>query len=437
MSKSEVDDAEDLEGATEAFIAAVVSNLPATPTRLDQLRTAQSEDETLQTVFKYCEQGWPIKNSLSGNLKPYWSVKDELTIHNGLLLRGNRIVIPSSLQEDILQKLHEGHQGIVKTQLRARTSVWWPGVTKQIQCFIQKCKTCCKSFPTQTEPLIPTELPNHPWQKLGSDLFEYKGAVYILVVDYFSRYVEILKLSTTTSASIIVALKTIFSRHGIPETLVTDNGPQYSSEEFRCFSVSYDFKHLTSSPYYPRGNGESERAVRTVKNFLKDCNDPHIALLTYRATPLSWCGISPAELLMGRKLRTSVPESEENFTPQWPDLQKFRTDDKQYKKNQKRNYDRRHRTHDLPEFPDDTPVFIRNGGSSNVVPGRIVTSTGPRSYTVETPTGLSRRNRSQLNYRPVDKVPQSVVPQGIAERSPVMTRTRTGTVMRPPDKLNL
>jgi len=122
-SKSDVDDAENLEGATEAFINAVVSHLPATPTRLDQLRTTQSVDETLQAVFKYCEQGWPIKNSLSTNLKPYWSVKDELTIYNGLLLRGNRIVVPSSLQQEILQKLHEGHQGIVKTQLRARNSV--------------------------------------------------------------------------------------------------------------------------------------------------------------------------------------------------------------------------------------------------------------------------------------------------------------------------
>jgi len=131
------------------------------------------------------------------------------------------------LQQEILQKLHEGHQGIVKTQLRARTSVWWPGVSKQIQRFIQNCNTCCKNFQAQIEPLIPTELPSRPWQKLGSDLFEYKGATYILVVDYFSRYVEILKLSSTTLTSIIVALKTVFSRHGIPETLVTDNGPQY------------------------------------------------------------------------------------------------------------------------------------------------------------------------------------------------------------------
>lgn len=256
---------------------------------------------------------------------------------------------------------------------------------------------------------MPTELPKRPWLKLGSDLFEYKGAMYLLIVDYFSRFVEILKLSTTTSISIIVALKTIFSRHGIPNTLVTDNGPQYSSAEFRFFSESYDFKHITSSPYYPRGNGESDRAVRTVKNFLKDSNDPHLALLTYRATPLPWCGLSPAELLMGRNIRTTVPEQAENFTLKWPDLQKFRKDDSQYKKKQKRHYDKRHRAHDLPEFSDDAPVFIRTGESSNTVPGRIATSAGPRTYNVETPTGLSRRNRSQLHYRPAYENPQSSV----------------------------
>ena len=94
------------------------------------------------------------------------------------------------LQQDILQKLHKGHQGIVKTQLRARKSVWWPGMSKQIKSFIQNCNTCCKSFSTQTELLIPAELPIWPWQKLGSDLFEYKGATYILVVNCFSCFVE-------------------------------------------------------------------------------------------------------------------------------------------------------------------------------------------------------------------------------------------------------
>ena len=94
-----------------------MSHLPATPTRLKQLCTSQSKDATLQ-VFKYCEQGWPTKNSFDADLKPYWSVSDKLSVHDQLLLHGSRIVVPSTLQEDILKKLHAGHQGIVKTQLR-------------------------------------------------------------------------------------------------------------------------------------------------------------------------------------------------------------------------------------------------------------------------------------------------------------------------------
>ena len=107
---------------------------------------------------------------------------------------------------------------------------------------------------------MPTKLPQRPWEKIASDLFEFKGKTYIIVVDYFSRYIEILKLSTTSSASIITALKTMFSRQGIPDVLVTDNGPQYASQEFREFSTSYNFNHQTSSPYHPQGNGEVERA---------------------------------------------------------------------------------------------------------------------------------------------------------------------------------
>ena len=98
-----------------------------------------------------------------------------------------------------------------------------------------------------------------------------------------------------------------FSRHGIPETLVSDNGPQYSSELFVKFAAEYNFVHVTSSPHYPRSNGHAERSVQTIKNILRKANDPLLAMLIYRSTPLPWCKLSPAELLMGRKLRTNLP----------------------------------------------------------------------------------------------------------------------------------
>ena len=152
---------------------------------------------------------------------------------------------------------------------------------------------------------------------MASDLFKHKKSTYLLVVDYFSQFVEIQKLSSTTSSSVITHLKAIFSRHGIlnaifsqhgiPAILITDNGPQYSSEGINQFSSTYGFQHITSSPHYHQTNGQAERAVRTVKSLLSNSPDPYLALLNYRAAPLPWCGVSPAKLLMGLDSSLDVP----------------------------------------------------------------------------------------------------------------------------------
>ena len=122
---------------------------------------------------------------------------------------------------------------------------------------------------------MPTKFPDRPWQRLGSDLFHWKGANYLLVVDYFSRYIEMAMLTSTTSEATIGHLKSIFARHGIPETLISDNGLQYASSVFQKFARDYGFTHTTSSPHYPQGNGEAERAVQTVKRLLSGSQDPY------------------------------------------------------------------------------------------------------------------------------------------------------------------
>ena len=130
-----------------------------------------------------------------------------------------------------------------------------------------------------------TKFPEYPWQVLATDLFELKRDHYFLVSDYFSRYLEVVKL-TTTSTSVIQALKMNFSRYGIPEALRSDNCLQYASKEFEKFAKSYGFHHETSSPLYPKSNGLAERMVQTTKRLLSRSDDPQLALLTYRATPL-------------------------------------------------------------------------------------------------------------------------------------------------------
>ena len=140
---------------------------------------------------------------------------------------------------------------------------------------------------------------------LGTDLFELKGDRYLLAVDYFSQYPEVYKLSSTMSNAIIAVLKSIFAHHGIPEILLSDNGPQYAFKEFSEFAQSYQFNHLTSSLRFPQSNGQVERMVQTIKKLLKHSVDSHLAVLSYRATPMLWCGLSPSELCMGRRIRTT------------------------------------------------------------------------------------------------------------------------------------
>ena len=165
--------------------------------------------------------------------------------------------------------------------------------------------------------------------------------MYLLVIEYFSRYIEIAKLFNTSSQSVINHLKSIFARHGIPECFMSDGGQQYVSFVFKQFAQSYVFQHIVSSPRYAQLNGLAERGVQTIKMMLKN-SDPYIALLSYRATPLANEN-SPAELLMGRKLQTLLPIAPKQLKPKLPNFRSLRENEKESKFKQKRNYDRRHR----------------------------------------------------------------------------------------------
>ena len=176
---------------------------------------------------------------------------------------------------------------------------------------------CCKTRYQHGEPLLSSDFPDYPWQHVVSDLFEWKKSKYFLVIDYYSRFIEIARLSTATSNDVITHMKSIFAHHGVPESLTSDNGPQYAADMFKTFAKEYGFTHLTSSPRYPQGNGAAERAVRTVKSLLEKSDDPYVALMSYRSTPLE-NGYSPAELLMGRKLRTTIPTITEQLLPSIP-----------------------------------------------------------------------------------------------------------------------
>ena len=438
--------ASQLQEEVEWFVDTVTSMLPASKHRLQEFRIAQDKDSTCLQAKQWCTHGWPTKSPTANpEMIPFWQVRSSFTVCDNLLLHNQCVVIPTSLRKEILQKIHEGHQGIERCRARARCSVWWPGITKQIAVMIRQCHVCAQEAQQRKEPLIKSALPDYPWQIVGTDLFELKGTHYLLVVDNFSRYPEVIKLTSTTSVSTISVLKSIFSRHGIPEVLRSDNGPQYSAKEFSDFAKEYGFHHITSSPRYPQSNGMAERTVQTVKHLLKQSKDPNKALLSYRSTPLTWCNRSPAELCMGRHLRTWVPMADSKLIPQWSYLPEFKTSEAEFRTKQKDNFDKRHRTHDLPPIPDNTRVWIEtdNGPTS----GRVVSmAETPRSYIIETSTGQLLRNRHHVLVDPrtdVDTDAEPDMPESTERETSeptdshrIMTRSQTGTEIRPPSRFS-
>uniref|UniRef100_A0A3P9JEV3 Integrase catalytic domain-containing protein n=1 Tax=Oryzias latipes TaxID=8090 RepID=A0A3P9JEV3_ORYLA len=241
-----------------------------------------------------------------------------------------------------------------------------------------------------------TPLPSRPWQRVAADLFQWNRAMYLIVVDYFSRYIEVASLTTTTTLPVINKLKAIFARHGVPEILITDNGPQFSAAEFAAFATDYDFSHVTSSPHYPQSNGEADGAVRTIKALLKKGEDPHKALMAYRATPLAH-GSSPAQLLMGRNIRTPLPVSKEKLQPKWPNLLLFRSKDQDQKQKQAFWFNKRHKIQTKQELRPGQQVWVKNAKCPGTVSGPANT---PRSYNIDMPSGRLRRNRSQIRVIP-------------------------------------
>jgi len=224
------------------------------------------------TLRDIIAQAWPERRKDCPEcLHGYWNYRDELGIEDGIILKGSRIIIPQSLRAEVLEQLHYAHQGIEKCRLRAKSSVFWDCINKDIEKKIEGCPHCQTHQASATnESLIPHDVPPRAWHTLSSDLFYWEQKHYLLVADLFSKFPIVRKLDSVSSRAIISHLKGIFEEHGIPEQLLSDNGTQYSSDEFRKFAAAYGFQHVTSSPLYPRSNGFIERMVQTVKQiFIK------------------------------------------------------------------------------------------------------------------------------------------------------------------------
>ncbi|KAI7790353.1 hypothetical protein IRJ41_020250 [Triplophysa rosa] len=443
--RSTQDEPSSTEEDVDLHVNLVAETLPVSDCKLKQLAHETAKDVTLQAVINNLENGWP-----KGLSPQYFHIRSELSVVNGLLLRKNRIVIPESMRYDMLKRIHEGHLGIEKCKRRAREAVYWPGIKGDIEQMVSKCQTCLKYRNKQAkEPMIIADQTAEGWEKVGTDLFHFNGKDYLLVIDYYSNYPEIALLGDSTAGKVITHMKSIFARHGIPKVVVSDNGPCYNCKEFEQFAMEYEFQHTTSSPLHPQANGKAERGVQSIKRLLKkaleDGSDPYLALLSYRASPLE-CGVSPAEMLMGRKLLTTLP-CVSRIKPN----QDLRRRKELLKHKQKRYFDRT--TKILQPLCKQDVVRVQNADtwSRKAV---VLEEVNPRSYKVQTENGqVLRRNRRSLlktkedtnEHKQIEMEQrddcifksESELPTKDNEHSDIQVFRRSSRTIKKPERLNL
>jgi transposase InsO family protein len=246
-----------------------VEQIESLPVTAAQLRKATSTDTELSKVLKFLKEGWPVQ--VEEKLKPYHRRKEELTMEVGCLLWGMRAVVPKKLRPKLLNELHRDHPGITRMKEVSRSYMWWPGLNLEIEQIAKSCTACLAVKHTPAlSPLRPWTWPSKPWERVHVDFAgPFQGGMLLVLVDAHSKWPEVYPMSNTTTASTIGVLRKIFASHGLPEQLVSDNGPQFTSGDFATFMKGNGIHHIRSAPYHPATNGLAERFVQSVKQALK------------------------------------------------------------------------------------------------------------------------------------------------------------------------
>ena len=368
--------------------------------RLTQIQNLTNNDETLQTLKTTILIGWPeTREQVPVAIRPYWNARDGLTVQDGIIYCSNSVVIPKQLRPEILTRIHSSDLGIEACLRKARDSLYWPNMNDEIKDYISQFSTCSEMQRNQQkEPLIPIphEIPDRPWSKVGVDLFTYRSHEVLVAVDYFSDYLEIDLLPDTTASTVINCLQQHFSRHGIPDVVISDNGPQFRSAEFNAFATEWEFEHLTSSAYHSQSNGKAESAVKIAKTMLKKAKrsgrNIWKSLLDWRNTPTVSMGSSPVQRLMSRRTRHSLPLSKPLLKPHVIENVPQMLKDKRAKS--KTQYDENAK--ELPNLISGQSIRMKPSPSDYSKKwryGTCVSELGTRSYVVDVDGKQYRRNR--------------------------------------------
>ena len=368
--------------------------LDSTPVTSSLIASHTRTDQVLFKVTQFLTMGWP--NEVPDELRPYFQRRDELSLEKGCILLGNRVVVPAALRTLVLDLLHDTHVGIVRMKSFSRSYVFWPSMDKDIEQLVRTCPTCQQSRPSPgSAPLHPWEFPSRPWSRLHIDYAgPVQGKMVLVIIDAHSKWIDAHVTSTSTSQATIEKLMQTFATHGLPDTIVSDNGTAFTSREFQQFIYQNGIKHITVTPYHPSSNGLAERAVGIVKSGLKRNTQGTLpvrlarVLFKYRVTQQTTTDETPAKLLLGRQLKTPL----DNLRP---NLQS-KVEGKQWK--QKEQYDKT--TVNRTFGPGNLVYALNFGKGEKWLPGVITSSTGPVSFLVQLLNGdVVRKHQDQLRAR--------------------------------------
>ena len=363
----------------------LLEHLEESPVTASDIKKFTRRDPVLSQVLQFVTQGWP--NKCDTTLSAYSSRKTELSVLDGCLLWGSRVVIPPQCQQNVLQELHSAHPGMTKMKSLARMYVWWPGLDTDIDETVRSCDECqLNQANPPLAPLNPWNWPSRPWARLHLDYAEpFQDRNFLTVIDAHSKWIEAFPATSSSTSVTIELLRPLFAQFGLPETIVTDNGSCFISADFQHFLTMNGIKHITSSPYHPSTNGLAERAVQIVKKGLKKVTEGSIrsriakVLLAYRTTPHSTTGSTPASLLFGRNPHTRLDLLKPNTAEQIESKQLT----------QKKSHDNSVKSR---LFSDNQPVLACNFGRGHKwLKGEIIKSTGSVSYLVKLQNGIQVR----------------------------------------------
>ena len=406
-----------------------------------EVQQRSSEDTQLQELLTLLEKGAPDdREQWPPRLRSFFPARSHLTAQAPVILYKERLVIPHSLRPVVLEALHSSNGGVTSMTFRAGSSVWWPGITADIESVRQNCRSCDKVAPSQpAAPPSPLPSPDYPFQMICSDFLSLGGHNYCIVVDRFSSWLSVGKVPSVSAEQLIKVLRRHFETYGASEELASDGGLAYVAASTQAFLKQWGCRHRLSSAYFPHSNLRAEQGVKLAKQLIRDnvdksgCldNDKFArALLNYRNTPLRDIGRSPAQIVTGRQLRDHLPTNPSSYRPskEWL-LTKEQRELALAKRYTKQGEVWSEHTRDLPELPVGSHVSVQNQHGNKAKrwdrTGLIVDVLPHKQYRVRMDGSgdISLRNRRFL---------RKIIPlQSILQTSPAPVTSSTAS---PPDR---